>query len=424
MDHKHITKGTYKMNIKRFSSTQRKWIIITSILLLVTTIYIVKKSSAKDPWILATVENKDLIITVETTGELDALNSVKIKGPDGMRKAGIWQAKINRLITEGTVVKKGDFIAELDKSDLSDQIKNAMDDLTQVESQMIQQRLDTTLNLRQERDNILNKKYQVEESKIKLEQSAYEPPATIKQAKMNVEKNIRSLKQAKNAYSIKKKQMAAKMQQIASKYSKKKRRYDFLIELEKQFTIMAPEDGMVIYDKDDWTGQKVKEGSSVHGFNPIVATLPDLSRMVSKTYINEVDIRKIKVGQKVEIGLDAFPEKSYQGEVTKVANVGEQKPNSDAKVFEVEITINHSDPIFRPSMTTSNKIITKTVSTQNIIPIEALFTDNDSSYYVFQKKSFGFEKKSVEIGEMSEQDVAIISGLKTDDIVSLNKIEE
>ncbi|QZT35857.1 HlyD family efflux transporter periplasmic adaptor subunit [Halosquirtibacter xylanolyticus] len=405
-------------------TSKRRWIALGIVATLIIGYFVFRKGDEKNTILTAKAIQQDLVITVETTGELDALNSVKIKGPDGMRKARIWQAKINRLIEEGTTVKKGDFVAEIDKSSLSDQIKNATDDVTLAESNMIQQKLDTTLTLRQSRDNILNLKYQVEESIIKLEQSAFEPPATIKQAKMNVEKNRRSLKQAKMNYRIKCDQMEAKMKQISTKFSKKRRQLDFLLKLEKEFVIFAPEDGMVVYHKDEWSGQKVKEGSNIHGFNPVVATLPDLSKMVSKTFINEVDIRRIKLKQKVEIGLDAFPEKRYSGVVTKVANVGEQKPNSDAKVFEVEITINESDPIFRPSMTTSNRIITKIVEDQKLIPIEALYTDNDSIFYIYKKQGFGFKKTVVTVGDQNDHDVAILTGIENNDVVSLNRIEE
>ncbi|QZE14123.1 efflux RND transporter periplasmic adaptor subunit [Halosquirtibacter laminarini] len=404
--------------------TKKRWIFVTVSAVILTLFLIFNKGEEKKNIITANVESQDLIIDVNTTGELDALNSVKIQAPEGLRKARLWQVKINKIVEEGKRVKKGEFIAELDKSTLSDQIKNSSDDVILVESNMIQQRLDTTLSLRQARDNILNLEYQVKEAEIKLEQSAFEPPATIKQAKMNVQKSKRSLDQSKMSYEVKQKQMSVRMTQLATKYSKKKRQLDFLISLQSDFTIIAPEDGMVIYKKDNWSGQKVKEGSTINAYDATVATLPDLSKMVSKTYINEVDIRKIKKNQQVEIGLDAFPDKHYTGVVTKIANVGEQKPNSDAKVFEVEITINESDSIFRPAMTTSNRIITKVIEDQKLIPIEALFTDNDSTFFVYRKAGFGFKKQFVKIGESNDQNISITNGLEANDVVSLNRIEE
>ena len=79
---------------------------------------------------------------------------------------------------------------------------------------------------------------------------------------------------------------------------------------------------MVIYYRDRG-GAKRKIGSSISPWDPVVATLPDMSTMISKTYVNEIDVSKVKPGQKVEIIVDAFPEKRYTGVVTSVANIGE-----------------------------------------------------------------------------------------------------
>jgi HlyD family secretion protein len=79
--------------------------------------------------------------------------------------------------------------------------------------------------------------------------------------------------------------------------------------------------------------------------------------MRSKTYVNEVDIQNIEKGQTVEVGLDADSEKQLSGIVESVANIGEQRRGSDAKVFEVLININESDTTLRPAMTTSNSIL-------------------------------------------------------------------
>ncbi len=61
-------------------------------------------------------------------------------------------------------------------------------------------------------------------------------------------------------------------------------------------------------------------------WNPVVAALPDMSVMQTVTYINEVDVQKIKPKQKVDIKLDADPAKKLSGEVISVASMGEQGP--------------------------------------------------------------------------------------------------
>jgi hypothetical protein len=195
-----------------------------------------------------------------------------------------------------------------------------------------------------------------------------------------------------------------------------------MLELQKGFTIIAPEDGMIIYERE-WNGQKKKEGSNLQAWNPTVATLPDLTKMVSKTYVNEVDIRKIKTGQTVSIGLDAFPDKELTGVVKNVANVGEQKPNSDAKVFEVSIRINEADTTLRPSMTTSNSIQADLIKDVVFLPLEALFAQGDSVSYVFKKDGNSFVKQQVFAGKANETSVIIKKGISAGETVSIARID-
>src|SRR5690606_36765145 len=117
------------------------------------------------------------------------------------------------------------------------------------------------------------------------------------------------------------------------------------------FTIKAPGEGMVIYVKE-WNGKKKTAGSQINPWDPTVATLPDLSKMEAITYVNEIDVRKVAVGHPVSITLDADPTKRLTGKVTAVANVGEQRPNTDAKVFEVRVAVEQADTTLRPGMTT------------------------------------------------------------------------
>jgi HlyD family secretion protein len=186
-----------------------------------------------------------------------------------------------------------------------------------------------------------------------------------------------------------------------------------------QFTIFAPGSGMVIYQKE-FSGQKRTVGSTISPWDLTVATLPDLSSMISKTYVNEIDVSKLHSGQKVRIGVDAFPEKSYTGVINDVANIGEQLPNTDAKVFEVIIKVNETDPILRPSMTTSNQIVTSMYNEVLYIPLEAVHAV-DSFSYVYTKNGF---KQIVVLGESNENEIIVEMGLEEGDKLLLSIPEE
>ena len=130
--------------------------------------------------------------------------------------------------------------------------------------------------------------------------------------------------------------------------------------------------------------------------------------MISKVYVNEIDVSKVKAGQRVIINVDAFPGKTFFGAVSTIANIGEQLPNSDSKMFEVQIKIDGSDPALRPTMTTGNKIIIRTYNDAIYIPTECVHTGSDSIPFVYRKNK---TKPIVILGEANEKNVIVEKGL-------------
>jgi multidrug efflux pump subunit AcrA (membrane-fusion protein) len=180
---------------------------------------------------------------------------------------------------------------------------------------------------------------------------------------------------------------------------------------------MAPEYGMLIYAKD-WGGQKKKVGSTISAWNPLIAELPDMSIMVSKTYVNEVDISKVDEGMNVLIGVDAFPDMQIEGVVTYVANVGEDRSGMSGKAFEVTVQLNEVDSVIRPGMTSSNKI--QIFSEENVlsIPLDAISSENDI-FFVVVKKGLGFEKREVKLGRSNDNEVIVLDGLAENEEIFL-----
>ena len=357
-------------------------------------------------------------IVVTTTGELEAENMERIEGPEALRGRNIRMGdiKIQDLIPEGTVVKEGDYVATLDRSAAATQLKDIQDELERIEAQYERVLLDTSLNLRGIRNNLANLKFDLEEKRIAVEQSIYEPPATQRQAQNNLERAQRAYDQEVRNYTLKEEQAIAQVKDVLINLSRKRRELEDLSNVLNQFVIKAPKPGMVIYHRN-WGGDKRKVGSSISPWDLTIATLPDLSVMQSKTYVNEIDISKVKKDQKVRVGVDAFPDKNYTGVVTSVANIGEQLKNTDAKVFEVVVRLNESDPILRPAMTSSNQIVTSTYADTLFLPIEAMF-GSDTLIYVYRANG---TRQVIVPGEMNENFVIITAGLKEGDEVYLSQ---
>jgi multidrug efflux pump subunit AcrA (membrane-fusion protein) len=344
----------------------------------------------------APVQKGEFKIYVAATGELKAKNSEEIKGPAGMRAAQIWQATISDMVPEGTVVKAGAYVASLDRTELETKLKEAQTEIDKIQ-----------IELRGIRDDLVNLKFSMEEKKLQVEQSRYEPQMVIQQAEIDLQKSQRDYKQLEKRYELTQTKSIARISEILTSLRQQELKRQRLLDLSAQFQVTAPKDGMVIYARS-WNG-KIGPGSQISTWDPVVAELPDLSIMISKTFVNEVDISKVQKGQDVKVKVDAFPDRDYSGTVIQVANVGEQLRGYDSKVFEVTVQINEVDSIMRPAMTTSNEILTYTFPDVLHIPLEAL--QNDTLAYVFKKTHDKVVKQEVLTGETNDNEVIIEHGL-------------
>lgn len=381
--------------------------------------YYFSNGSKQGPSVTSKVEFGNFSINVTTSGELEAKNSENILGPSGLREVRIWQVQISDIIPEGSIVDSGQYVATLDRTEITNRMKDLESELEKLESQFIKTKLDTSMDMRAAREELINLKYALEERQITVDQSIYEPPATQRQAKIELEKSQRAYEQAEKNYKLRSDKNNANMQEVFASYSQAQRRLEQIRDVLNGFTVTAPKPGMLIY-KRNWDGSKMGIGATMSSWENVVATLPNLTEMMSKTYVNEIDISKIKIGQKVEIGVDAFPEMKYSGEVTEVANIGEQMRNSNAKVFEVKIRVNEFDSILRPAMTTKNIINTSIIPDVLYLPIECVHT-SDSISFVYRVG--GQVRQQIRTGVSNENQIIVKEGLKEGDEVYLSPPE-
>lgn len=349
-------------------------------------------------------------ITVNTTGELMAEQSVDILGPDIAQRRDIRSSniRIQDIVPEGTEVQKGDYVATLDRTTYANDLKDQLERLNTLQQDLNMRLMDSAVVLNGLRDNIRNQKFAVEEAGITLRNSQFESPAIIRQAEINLEQARRTLDQRERFYKLRVAQLERDINNRRTMIGRIQRRVDDTQDLISSFTITAPSSGMVVYFRDR-RGNKRREGSSISPFDRVVATLPDLSTMVSRVFINEIEISRVIPGQKVDITVDALPDKVFKGTVLNLANIGETLPNSDFKMFEAQIKIDGIDPACRPTMTTDNKIFIQTFDNVVYVPLDCVRTGPDSIPVVYTKRGL---KKVVIPGESNDKFVIIEQGLE------------
>ncbi len=393
------------------------WLILSAVVVLTIVLAFVNIKSDRANVITTDVQQGIFEVTINTSGELEAKSSTPVLGPLGLGAARLWTVKIEDIIEEGTNVKKGDYVATLDRTEISERIRNEEMDVDESLNNLERTQIDTALELRSLRDELKKKQIVVEKKELELKNSQYEPPATIQQARLDVKEANMDYELAVEDYELRKGKCRTEMKKREIDLNDDQADLALLNRLNDQFIIRAPEDGMLIYQKE--RGQKIKKGSSISARDPVVAALPDLSKMISLCYVNEVDFRLVKIGQHVGVGIDAFPEKHLTGTVINIANVGEALASSDAKVFEVNVEILESDFDLKPGMTTSNEIVVKQIENTQFIPLECVHNQDDSINYVYLKKGLQIVKQQIIPGITNSNYIIVKRGLQPDDVVLL-----
>jgi len=353
---------------------------------------------------------------ISEVGELKARKSLDILIPAiaFRRELDIWQMKILDIVEEGKIVKKGDHVATLDPTDIEEEMDDNEKKLDDYTNRLETAKLDSSLTLSAARDAIQKAKDAVLDKEIKVQQSVYESRAVQRQAKLELEQAQRSYVRSKRELEQRRRKLKTTIVRYEQKVEKYQHRKDLYMQLRSQLDIKSPADGMIVYG-NGYDG-KIKVGSHVGRWAPLIATLPDLSTLMSEVYVKEVNIAKISLGDKVRIKIDAFPDRKFIGEVTKIANIGQEIPGEYQNGFKVQVTLAPYHVELLPGMTTANEIITGTWENVLMIPKSTVFAD-DSVRYVMKVSALGAEKTVVLIGGENEEFFMINSGLEEGDAV-------
>lgn len=153
----------------------------------------------------------------------------------------------------------------------------------------------------------------------------------------------------------------------------------------------------------------------------VLMVLGNISLMRAVTYINEVDIPKVRIGQKVRISVDAFPDRTFWGEVTEIGLDGIIQEN--VVTYPVKIKIPNPEGLLFSGMTVEADIIIEARENALLLPVEAV-EERGGEYLVFVKGEDGKpQPKKVKVGLRNESQVEIVEGLQEGDQVLLGVTE-
>ncbi|MBI5479092.1 MAG: efflux RND transporter periplasmic adaptor subunit [Deltaproteobacteria bacterium] len=187
--------------------------------------------------------------------------------------------------------------------------------------------------------------------------------------------------------------------------------------------IVAPMDG-TITQRTIRPGETVVPGFAATLDDRSLMVLSDLSALIAKTELNQIDVAKVRLGQRVTLTLDALPGKTFKAKVTKIAPASTLPKGKDVEVFPIEATLEPAGTqVIKPGMTADVKIHVETRPGVLRLPIEAVVKEKGKSYVnrvTDDPRGGGRTRHSralVTVGARNDREIEITDGLAAGDRV-------
>lgn len=375
-------------------------------------------------------------IAVNTIGTLDAershIVSSTIKGDKG---------KIVHIIDEGTFVQKGDILIQFDTTHFEAEMLRLGGEIKSREATVEARKQILEWEKSQAEGAIKNAEFELQDAQQEylryvsyirdledLSKKGLNYPNEIIQAKKKAEQLLaKQQKQETFVNQIKKEsvfKIAAAMAELNRAQNEIETARLALEDVREEFrksTVRAPFPGIVVHFETfrDNQKRKTRVGDTVWQ-NQRLLYLPDISSMIVKSLVREIDLHKIAKGQKATIQVDAYPKRSFDGQVTSIGVLASDSSEAGKgeKQFQVVVSLQGENSDLRPGMTARVTIHTGRAMDVLAVPVQAVFTEGAKNFcYVFKGNTA--TKVDVQIGRQNEDYVEIVGGLKNGDIVSL-----
>jgi HlyD family secretion protein len=247
-------------------------------------------------------------------------------------------------------------------------------------------------------------------------------PTSIETARAKVDKAETEIEQLEKGTAFKVARAAAVLAEVRGKLETAQVSLEQELTELKKTTIRAPFGGIAILYETFRDGQKRKPrvGDRVWQNQPLLY-LPDVSTMIVKTQIREVDLHKVAMHQPCSIRVDAYPETLISGKVTLIGMLAAERFDGGIgeKYFQLTVTLAGKNDRLRPGMTARITVNSENAADILFVPVHAVFDEGSRTVCYRLDKDGKFRERAVVVGRQNEDSVEIISGLNQGDRVSL-----
>ena len=371
-------------------------------------------------WVRAT--RGDLVTGLDVTGTLAAVDS-ELMGPPQLNN--VWDFKISMMAPEGTEVKAGRPVLGFDTSELQRRLDEKSAESEQAKKEIEKKRADLALRREDTRMQLADAEARKRKTSLKLES-----PADIlglkdrKQAELDYSLAERETKSIGEKLISLQRAAEAEIRLLESKQQQAAAIVAETQDAIRRMTLPAPRNGTVVYVQN-WRGDKKKVGDTCWRMERVLE-IPDLSRMMAKGEVDEVDAGRVAIGQRVTLRLDSHPDEELHGTIQTASRTVQQQTNTKnpLKVLKVDIVLDKTDPAkMRPGMRFAGKVELERAKNALLIPRNAVFVSAQGPV-AYRRGVFAVQTVPLRLGRENDKLVEVLGGLAPDDRVLVTKSAE
>ncbi len=183
--------------------------------------------------------------------------------------------------------------------------------------------------------------------------------------------------------------------------------------------ITAPHGGTLLF-KDLTEGQVITSAASQNG-GTLLGEVADLSALMVRTNINEIDVARLKVGDAAHVRIDPLRGLTLNGIVRRIATSATESQVDRTRLFPIDVVLDASDARLRPGMSATVTFTLARAENTPALPLTSVFSNADSVRYVFVKKGENYEARVIETGIADTRRIQVLAGLEVGDEVALTR---
>ena len=364
----------------------------------------------------------DLVKTLRLSGQTSArdfrnMSAPSLKGPESSH--GLILLKLPKA---GSTVKKGEVIVQIEAQQTKDHVDDVADFVRQADADMRKRKSEQDIEWESLQQTLRQAKSDMEKAQLDAKTTSLLTDIERELLELNAEETAARYKQLQQDLVFHKAAYQAEMHILGLTKERQQRHHDRHARDLETFTVVSPMNGLAVMQQIFRGGDmgQIQEGDMVYPGQLFMKVVNPRS-MQMEARANQAESGDLRIGQKVKVRFDAFPGLVLDGHIYSIGALAAAGWSQSVYVrsVPVNILIDGADPRVIPDLSASGDVELERADHAVSIPLSAVRQMNGKASVMVRKGEI-FEERAVTLGMRTNEQVAVLTGLRAGEEVRLN----